>query len=247
MQLIQQKISLPEVFSAPLDVQKRQKALIIQSQKIKSVTDAKSQDLAVESARSIRTWVKEVESARMLITKPILETQRLLKSLADEHCAPLIYEQRRVEKLVTVFQEAEALRVQKEEEERQAEFKKAQREKFAAEEAARKEAERLEQLNKTTSLDAIRLERKERIAAEAALAVKQVIATPAPVIQKSSGATTKKVLRWEVADLNALVKARPELCKIEVKPSAIQALCVPEMPVPGLRLWWENQTLIRGY
>ena len=65
---------------------------------------------------------------------------------------------------------------------------------------------------------------------------------PMPEVAKAQGQTLRKVLKWEVTDLIALVRARPDLCKIEPKASAINATCIPEMPnLPlGLKLWWEN-------
>lgn len=63
-----------------------------------------------------------------------------------------------------------------------------------------------------------------------------------PVMDKARGQTMRQKLCYEVTDIMALVKARPDLCKIEAKASAINSTCIPEVPVPGLRLWWENQS-----
>ena len=70
--------------------------------------------------------------------------------------------------------------------------------------------------------------------------VQAVIAAPEPVMEKAKGQTTKQVLRYEVTDILALVKARPDLCKIEAKASAINSTCHPNLPIPGLKLWFEN-------
>lgn len=245
MKLIKESFTLPQVFSPPSDVVKKRTELISVSQKIKTVTNAALQDSAVQAARDIRTWIKEVETARTALTKPLLETQRLIKSLADEHCAPLIEEQKRVERLVTGFQEQEVARVAREEASRQEAFDKAQREKLEAEDGARTAAERAR--SGGTKFQINIAEKKLEEAEAAGVNLQNIIAAPLAEIQKSSGAATRKILKWEVTDINALAKARPDLCRIEAKASAIQSTCVPEMPVPGLKLWWENKTSIRSY
>lgn len=67
-----------------------------------------------------------------------------------------------------------------------------------------------------------------------------IIDEPQP---KARGQRNHETLRWEVTDIDALYRARPDLCRLEPKASAIQALCVPEMPPPGLKLWWEKKTI----
>lgn len=69
-----------------------------------------------------------------------------------------------------------------------------------------------------------------------------IIDEPLP---KARGQRNHESLRWEVTDIDALYRARPDLCRLEPKASAIQALCIPEMPnlPPGLKLWWERKTI----
>jgi hypothetical protein len=240
MQLITQTIELPAPISVTPEAIQQQAGLIAASQAVVSVCDANSQSFAVEAARDIRTHIKDVEEARVALTKPLLEGQRTLKAIADGYVAPLLAEQKRVERLVTDFQMAEQRRVEAENAARQKAWEKAESERIAAEEAARKAAERV---NTPRQLDsAIAKEEAAKAAQDAAQAI---LAAHLPTISKATGASVRKVLKWELLDINALYKARPELCKIEAKGSAIQATCVPEMPVPGLRLWWENQTSIR--
>lgn len=85
------------------------------------------------------------------------------------------------------------------------------------------------------------------------------VAVAAPIeAHKVAGAATRRVVKWEVTDEKTLLKARPELFKIELKRSAVNAVCFPnsyeataEKPdmasVPGLKLWYENETVIRSY
>ena len=87
---------------------------------------------------------------------------------------------------------------------------------------------------------------KEQELAKAASEVQVVLAAPLPTKAKATGSTLRQMLRFEVLDIRAVYQARPELCTIEIKKSAVQATCVPEIPVPGLKLWYENVTSIRG-
>lgn len=240
MKLIKELILLPAGYSITAEVEEARNAIALKGHSIKTVTSAETNEQAGAVVREIRKYVKDVESLRVSLTKPLLDGQRLLKSLSDDHCAPLIAEQQRIEKLATDFMVAEQRRVAAAEEVRRVAFEKAEATRIAAEEAARKAAERM-----TTDAGLAKSKKLEAKAVAAAVAVQTIIAAPLPEGQRTKGQTFKKVLKWEVTDLNALVKARPDLCKIEAKASAIQATCVPEMPnLPlGLKLWWENQSV----
>jgi len=292
MKLTKEKITLPTLYSIPADSETQRNELVLQAREHRSVTTSADQNSVVETARTIRTCLRDVEDARTLLKKPLLDAGRQIDALAKDFVAPLTGELIRLEKLVTDFQQAEARRVAAEEAARAAEIARLERERLAIERAERERAERARQ-------EADRLER-ERLAAEAAAAAasqrdrtakqraaalaaekirqdalaaeqaaraeaaraaleaeeaaraaeaarQSVIVSPLPEANKSGGASTRKVMRWEVTDLRALYAARPELCTIEAKASAINAVCVPELPVPGIRLWWEDKTTIRRW
>jgi hypothetical protein len=94
-----------------------------------------------------------------------------------------------------------------------------------------------------------------RVACSEALSV----AVAAPIeAHKIAGVATKRVCKWEVSDEKLLFKNRPELFRVELKRSAVNATCFPnsfeataEKPdivsVPGLRLWYENEAVTRAY
>ena len=170
---------------------------------IKQITCATENDAARNIAVEIRTHLKDVEATRTQLTKPLLDGQRMLKRLSDDHVAPLKTVLERLERLATAFAVSE-------------------RDKAAAEAKAR--------------LD---------LAAEAKTDAdfQSVMAEPIAERAVAQGQQLRKILRWECTDIAALVAARPDLCKIEPKGSAIQAVCVPEMPVPGLKLWWDEKAV----
>ena len=200
MKLCKTELNPIPILSIDGEAEERRNELALEARKITSIATAGENDTARNIAVEIRTHVKEVEAARVSLTKPLLDGQRMLKKLSDDHIAPLEAELQRLQRLATVFLEAEQVRV-------------------AAEMKARLE-----------------------LAAEAKTdADFAVIANEAmPAEAQAQGQTLRKVLKWEVTDLRALYLARPELCKLEAKASAINVSCVPEMPVPGLKLWWEN-------
>ena len=242
MQLI--KVEIPKMpdFSISEEQEQSRNDLILQSKEIKAVTDAITQNSAVDAARSIRTHIKEVESTRTSLTKPLLDAQRALKALADDYCTPLVDEQRRVERMVTDFQASEARRVAAEEQARREAIAKLEQERLEAEQQAREAASKM-----TSEEELESALKREAEAKEAALQAHAAIVAPLPEAQKARGASTRKVMRYEVLNVHHLYKARPDLCKLEAKPSAILATCVPETPVPGLKLWWDSATSIRSY
>ena len=236
MQLIKEQILLPEKYSVNAEAGELRAALVLTSQAIVAVTNSDQNDVAGVVCKEIRQHLKGVEAARVELTKPLLDGQRLLKSLSDDHCKPLKDELNRVERLGTDYFEAEQRRVAAAEEARRLAFEKAERERLAAEEAARKAA-----LKMTTDAGMAKALKAEAKAVAAEAAVQTIIAAPLPEVQRTKGQSMRKILKWELTDIHALYKSRPELCNIEPKASAIQATCVPEMPVAGLKLWWENK------
>lgn len=200
MKLIKEIIQLPQIYSVPESAEEDRNRLAQLSLEITNIATESDNKSAREIAVRIRQHLKEVESARTHLTKPLLDAQRLLKALADDHITPLKDELARLERLGTAYLKAEQDRV-------------------AAEMKARTE-----------------------LAAEAKTEADFAIVSnePMPVESRARGQQLRRVLKWEVTDIRALVQSRPDLCKIEAKASAIQAVCVPELPVPGLKLWWEE-------
>lgn len=236
--LVKETINLPALYSVTAEAEEQRNQIALRGVAVKAVANAADNESAGAVVRDIRAYVKSVEAMRQTLTKPLLEGQRLLKALADDHCEPLLAEQRRIEGLAVAFAQAEARRVAREEEERQAAFRKAEVERIAAEEKARKLAEKA-----NTEKQQVAAIRAAQAAEAKAADVAKVIAAPMPTVAKTKGQQTKRVMRYEVTDIRALYAARPELCNITEKASAINAVCVPEMPVPGLKLWWEDKVV----
>ncbi len=240
MNLVKETILLPALYSVTAEAEEQRNQIALRGVAVKAVANAADNEAAGAVVRDIRAYVKSVEAMRQALTKPLLEGQRLLKALADDHCAPLLAEQRRIEGLAVAFAQAEARRVAREEEERQAAFRKAEQERIAAEEKARKLAEKA-----NTEKQQVAAIKAAQAAEAKAAEVAQVIAAPMPTVAKTKGQQIRRELRVEVTDIRALAAARPDLVKMEPNLVGIKATLVPESPnlPPGLKLWWEDKVV----
>ena len=242
MNLIQQPIAVSPLIQYDLASQQMRDLMVQKAQLIQTIIKAEDNILAAGMAKEIRQHTKAVEAKRVELTTPLLEAQRLIKAIADNHTAPLKMELGRIENLATDFAVKERDRVVAEENAKRAEFDRLDKIRLQAEFDAKKLANEAMAVSGTFEQmdNAVIAEKK---AFEAIAAVQSVIAAPAPVVNRVSGQQFKKELKFEVLDILEVFKARPELCSLEIKPSAVKATCVPEMPVPGLKLWWENKTI----
>lgn len=236
--LFKQKLVLPEVLGATEQAEEQRDALVLQAQGVTEVGTAAQQQSAAAMAVELRTLVKSAQDGGLDFRRPLNDFTKLVKKVEDDYCAPAVAEQKRLERLLVGFAEKEARRVADEERQRQAAFEKAEAERMRlqieADEAAAMAAQKG---TKKAAQAADKLAQK----VEAAEAVTQaVIAAPMPEANKANGVSVRRVLKFEVVSAAAVYGARPELCRVEVQASKVQALCVPEAPVPGLKLWWEN-------
>lgn len=241
LQLFKQALRLPVLQGITEEAEERRNELALAAVAVKTVTNAEEQDAAAKAAVDIQTYVKAVQAAGLDYRRPISAFTAQIKAAEDDHLKPLLAEKDRIGRLVADFQEKEARRVAREEEERRQAFEAAEAKRLEAERLAQEAAERAAESGK--GKDAKLAAKLEQQAVAAEEQVQSVIRAPEPARATASGTAVKKVLRWEVTDLKALYAARPELCTVEPKASAIQAVCVPEMPVPGLKLWWENKAV----
>ena len=208
--------------------------LLAKAKSISLVTTAEQNQDAGRSVVALRKHSKAMDASRMEKTRKLDDAKKIIKDYFDEHCAPMTAEIDRLQRLGTAFVENENRRVAAEEKKRRDEFEAAQRAQFALDEAARKAAE-------TGSIASQMLANRKLEAAKAN--VQTIIAAPEPEANKAKGQQFKQVLKWEVTDIFELVKARPDLCRIEANASAIKATCHPNLAIPGLRLWMENEAV----
>jgi hypothetical protein len=199
---------------------------------IQAVTTEKAnQDVAVIGS-NIQRMVKGVEAARKDLTAPYLAAQRAIKSTADAFCEPLSKALDRLSRLSTVYRVEEEAKAERERQARAAEIVRLQEQERKAAEDARSAAEKGDLMASMTA---------DLMHSALAVATNAAIATPEPEATKTAGQSFKaRELGWECTDPIALWNARPDLMNPPTpKASAIKAVCAPESPVPGLRLWWQ--------
>lgn len=233
MKLIKEKLTLPRAIGVTEKSEELRNKMMIRAGKLAPVRDPKSQASAVDMARDIHTHVKEIRAAGLALRRPLNALVARIKAVEDDHVAPLLLKQEEIERQVSQFQAEEIKRVQKEEQ--------AQRKLLQDKLAAQTQAEA------TGNGPQV---------ATAALAVREVLAIPLPEPVKAAGASTKRVVRWLITDKAKLFAARPELFSVDIKLSAVAALCFPadgatqaqpDMRTPGLQLWWELETNVRRW
>jgi hypothetical protein len=215
------------------EVRNQLEQLVLSAGGIKSVTKSDENKLAGNCVVAMRKHVKDLTAERMVITRRFDDAKKIVMDFFAEHNKPLEDEIDRLQKLGNNYIEDQQRKVAAQEKKQREEFEAAQRAQFALDEAARKAAE-------SGSIAQQMVANRKLEAAKAN--VQTIIAAPKPEMTKAKGQTTKQVLRHEVTDILALVKARPDLCKIEAKASAINSTCHPNLPIPGLRLWFETET-----
>lgn len=210
--------------------------LVLAAQTITRITDSQTNLSARNTAVTIREHLKAVEGERVRLTKPLLLGQRLLKSLAEDHVAPLEAELGRLERLATDWLLAEQRRVDREKAAQDQELTRLMTERLAAEALAAKAAS--ECSTEAELAQALEIEAKAR---EMALAVQTAVAEPLARVDKARGQSIRQVMCYEITDIEALRQAKPDCVKLVPCAAMIQELCVPELPTPGLRCWWESR------
>ena len=210
------------------DVQTDRNALVSSAAEIKAVINSSQNNRAGQTVVAMRKHVKATTADRMTITRRFDDAKKIVMDFFAAHNENLENEIIRLQKLGTAFVESENRRVAIEEKKRKDEFE--------AKLKAEMEAQRTLNMA-TTPVQEMIANRKFEIAKAATM---EVINAPEPEAAKAKGQSFKQVLHYEVTDILELVKHNPQLCKIEAKASAINAVCHPNLPVPGLKLWFEN-------
>lgn len=236
---IKEQISLPATYSLTEGVEEQRNALALLADNIKAVATPADQVFAVATVRDIKARIAAVGEVRKKLTRPLdLAISRIIQ-LERDHNRPLAEQQDRLERLLTAFAATERDRVAAQDELRRneiarkaAELDRKIEEARALEEAATNDKE----LDLALSAEIKAQEAKQNLYHSMAMAP----ATPAKV----SGVFTNRVMEYEVTNVHVLYAARPDLCRLEPNASAIRAVCVPEMPVPGLKLWWVDKTTV---
>ena len=183
--------------------------------------------------------VKGVESARKDLTAPYLAAQRSIKATADAFCEPLLKALARLGNLASAYRQDQERKAEAERQARAAEIARLQEQERRAAEEARHAAEKHDLAGELMA---------DLRSTALATATMKAITSPPPEATKTAGQSFQdRVLGWECTDPIALWNARPDLCNGPTpKASAIKAVCAPERPVPGLKLWWQSRVSFKS-
>lgn len=231
-------LTLTGLQHAQVDIQPaafaRRDAILVAARRVEAVGDAMEAEEAADALRALSGLCKEVEAIRKEIKAPVLELGKKIDAIASDFIGSVSTEKARLETALGTYQAAE--------------LRKAD----AARRAAQEEADRLAREAAKAQREAERAtnggeqDRTQQVAAEAetkAIEARVAAAEIAPV--KPAGVAVRQPWKFEVTDINALFKARPDLCIIEPNNAAIRAQIPHNQNIPGLRIWQEAKASIR--
>lgn len=216
------------------DAYARRDTILVTARRVATVGDAMEAEEAADSLRSLAALCKEVETIRKEIKAPVLELSKRIDTIAVEFIGEATAEKDRLQIALGTYQAAE------------------QRKADIARRAAQEEADRLAREAAKAQREAERAtnggeqDRTQQVAAQAeakAIEARVVAAEIAPV--KPAGVAVRQPWKFEVTDINALFKARPDLCVIEPNNAGIRAQIPHNQKIPGLRIWQEAKASIR--
>jgi hypothetical protein len=205
------------------------------------VKDSLTQDRVVALAVDGRKFIKMVEAERKEATKPLDAYKAAAIDLERELTGPIQAEMDRVALHITAFQQIEQQRVAELNRTRQIEIERQEAEMLARNAQARTVAGGIQ-----TEADLQAAIEAEMLAKAQQEAWRATVVAPEPVVNKASGSITRKTVQFEVTDIAALYKARPELVRLEFNAGAARALivAVPKEPIPGLIV---TETTVTGF
>ena len=244
------KLEGVEVSIEPSAFGQRSDALELASSVVQ-VAGETDQMLAVGAQGQIKRLLKLVESSRQAMKSPVLQLGRTIDAKAAEFTGPLEAQDRRIGKLVSTYQ-AEQRRLAEEAERKRLEaIRQAEQERLRLEREAEQKRQQELAAAKTAQQRKAAEERAaaERARAEQAAQQKIAQASAVPVLApvRAEGQVVRDVWRFEVLDIRALVKVRPDLCRIEPDTTAInKELKFGAREIPGLRVWKETVATVKA-
>jgi hypothetical protein len=201
---------------------------------VKDINDINSADHASRVLSELKGLEKAIEASKAANKRPIIDAGRLIDTIVKDYLGPVQDASRRISALLGTYQDNQR--------------RKAER---ARQEAAEVEAAAIAEKQKAqaelAAAGELTAEAIDTLNAEAAdkIADAQISAMQATGPQVA-GVSLRAPKKFEVIDIKALFKARPELCLIEPNKAAIRAILKQETEIPGLRIWTEAAAVVRS-
>jgi hypothetical protein len=222
MSFVEQKDSV----ISPVGIAKRD-GLLLKAQGVEEVRSVAAQQVAANMLNEVSTFLSEIEKARTTLKEPFLTFGRKIDQDIKEFVGVIDKEKSRLKDLLSGYQQKL---------EREATIEEAKR----LAEIERLEAEKAKLDAKPDDDATVMLQREEIDKAIGKELVPKEVAKPA-------GVSIGKVWKFEVLDIKAFYAARPDLCNVEPRTAAINAVIRAEggpRSIPGLKIW--ETTEIRG-
>lgn len=218
---------LPEVFT-------RRDVAVLEARQITSIGDAFEAECAADALRGVSTIAKEIEAARKIVKDPVLALGKKIDETAKTFVSDLLTEEARLQRLLGDHQAAEQRKADKLRREAQEEADRLAREAATAARAAER------------ATNDAQAEQAQQAAAVAEVAAVEARVAVAEIKREApSGTVLRQTYKFEVDDIKALFKARPDLCVIEPNGAAIRAQIPHNQQIPGLRIWCEAKASVR--
>jgi hypothetical protein len=223
---------LPAAAASAVD---RRDELVLAAAEVRAITNPDTAAQAASILSQLAEFSRSIEDSRKTAVTPALTLQRKVNDLAKELTIAVEAERSRISRLLGDYQ-MEIRRIQQEQERKARE----EEERIRAEAQAKADALLASGRNVETKL--------EKLEVKTFNAVAEVRAAGAvPVAPKLAGVATRTEVKFEITDIAALYRARPELVTLTPNTAAIKAVlkAAPSLELPGLRHWKEASTFVR--
>lgn len=212
--------------------------------KFTTVENQDQMDDAIIAIGVAKGLVKEINTVREDLARPVNQALKTFKATADTFCTELVAEVGRLETLCGALVQKQRDAARKLEEERL----KAQRE---IEESNRRLAEAARQLeaakNKKARAEAQKeLQRANEQAFDAAIKIEEIAMSDPVEVPQTEGASVSQEDRtdFEVEDPDALYQAYPHCCELVIKKNLVKAMIdAGTREIPGVRIFEKAATM----
>lgn len=213
----------------------RRDELVLAAGGLKVVTTAEHAHLAGEHLRNLKRFSKDIEEARKRVKGPIDQFAAQIQEVAKLLTEAVAGQAKRIDSLLGTYQ-LEQQRLQ-----READEKARAEEQRILDEANAKAQKAIESgRNVDAKLEKIDAQAFDEVAEVRA----QALAVAAPKVE---GVSLRTEPDFEVLDIHAIYKARPDLVKLDVDRSALKSYLkkFPKAELPGVRHWTKAATSVR--
>jgi len=196
-----------------------------------AVTDADSQQVAVNHLAILKRFLKDLEASRTDVKKPAIDLGKKIDALAKETAAEVEIEVERINKIVSDFLRAQQAKAEAKRKFQESIDRKRQ-EQLALEAKSLKEQGRTEEAAEVV----------QQVAIVAAQQPKPLMTPP-----KAHGMSARTVWKFEVLNAREILAVRPDLVKVEASPIDInRAIAAGLRECAGLRIYEDIQTSVRA-